>query len=165
MLSRRIVASACALCLALPAAATAKDVRYVGHVHHSVQAVAVVAAGDTKSDLPGTVTATLPGDTKSDLPGAIAPTPASHNTAVAPQADRAAAGAVRRRHGRLAAGGRDRGRCPRGPRARGRPVDDGPPAPRSPHGGVEERTVGGGAASRPRPHSVCVRNGRRPRAR
>ena len=58
MLTRRIVASACALCLALPAAATAKDVRYVGHVHHSVQAVAIVATGDTKSDLPGTRPAT-----------------------------------------------------------------------------------------------------------
>ena len=86
MLSRRIVASACALCLALPAAATAKDVRYVGHAHHSVQTIAIVATGDTKSDLPGSVPATSAGDTKSDLPGAIAPTPASHNTAVAPQA-------------------------------------------------------------------------------
>ena len=63
MLTRRIVASACALCLAVPAAATAKDVRYVGHAHH---AVALVALGDTKDDLPST--------------------PASHNTAVAPRA-------------------------------------------------------------------------------
>ena len=36
----------------------------------------------------------LPGDTKADLPGAIAPTPASHNTAVAPRATAQRAGAV-----------------------------------------------------------------------
>jgi hypothetical protein len=76
MLTRRLVASACALCLAVPAAAGAKDVRYVGHAHHAV----LVATGDTKSDLPG---ATVPpGDTKDDLPS----TPASHNTAIAPRA-------------------------------------------------------------------------------
>ena len=128
---------------------------------------AVVAAGDTKSDLPGTVTATSPGDTKADLPGAIAPTPASHNTAVAPQADRAGDGVVRRRHERLAARGRDRGRAARRPSALGAAaVDDGPPAPRSPHGGVEERDRSGAGPRRgPGPHSVCVRNGRRPRAR
>jgi len=51
MLTRRIAASACALCLAVPAAATAKDVRYVGHSHHAVQAVAIVATGDTKNDI------------------------------------------------------------------------------------------------------------------
>jgi len=62
MLIRRIVASACALCLAVPAAATAKD-GYVGHVRHTV---ASVPAGDTKYDLPNQ--------------------PATHNTAVAPQA-------------------------------------------------------------------------------
>jgi hypothetical protein len=78
MLTRRIVASVCALCLAVPAAASAKDVRYVGHAHHAV----LVATGDTKSDLPGTVAAIPPGDTKDDLPS----TPASHDTAVAPQA-------------------------------------------------------------------------------
>ncbi|MGZ6754880.1 MAG: hypothetical protein ACXVEJ_15600, partial [Nocardioides sp.] len=99
MLIRRIVASACALCLAVPAVATAKDVRYVGHVHHTA---ALVATGDTKGDLPGAVpaapagdtkgdvtgaVAAVPaGDTKGDLPGAVAPTPATHNTAVAPQA-------------------------------------------------------------------------------
>jgi hypothetical protein len=78
MLTRRIVASACALCLAVPAAATAKDVRYVGHAHHAV----LVATGDTKGDLPGAVPAVPPGDTKNDLSS----TPASHNTAVAPRA-------------------------------------------------------------------------------
>ena len=77
MLTRRIVAGACALCLAVPAAAGAKDVRYVGHAHH----VVLVATGDTKSDLPRTVAVVPPGDTKSDLPS----TPASHDTAVAPR--------------------------------------------------------------------------------
>jgi hypothetical protein len=93
MLTRRIVASACALCLAVPAAAGAKDVRYVGHAHH----VVVVATGDTKSDLPGAVAVVPPGDTKTDLADAVAAvppgdtkddlpsTPASHNTAVAPR--------------------------------------------------------------------------------
>jgi hypothetical protein len=109
MFTRRIVASICALCLAVPAVAGAKDVRYVGHAHHAVvvatgdtkndltgavavvppgdtktdlTAVAVVPAGDTKGDLPGAVPAVAPGDTKDDLPS----TPASHNTAVAPHA-------------------------------------------------------------------------------
>jgi hypothetical protein len=109
MPTRRIVASACALCLAVPTAAGAKDVRYVGHAHHAV----VVATGDTKSDLPGAVAVVPPGDTKTDLPRAVAvvppgdsktdladavaavppgdtkddlpSTPASHNTAVAPR--------------------------------------------------------------------------------
>jgi hypothetical protein len=49
MLTRRIAAAACALCLAVPAAAVAKD-GYVGHVRH---AVASHPAGDTKDDLPG----------------------------------------------------------------------------------------------------------------
>ena len=78
MLTRRIVASLCALCLAVPAAAGAKDVRYVGHAHHTV----LVATGDTKSDVPGAVAAIPPGDTKNDLPS----TPAAHDTAVAPRA-------------------------------------------------------------------------------
>jgi len=77
MLTRRIVAGICALCLAVPAAAGAKDVRYVGHAHHAV----LVAAGDTKSDLPGAVAVVAPGDTKDDLPSTVA----SHNTAIAPQ--------------------------------------------------------------------------------
>jgi hypothetical protein len=78
MLTRRIVAGLCALCLAVPAAAGAKDVRYVGHAHHTV----IVATGDTKSDVPGAVAAIPPGDTKNDLPS----TPAAHDTAVAPRA-------------------------------------------------------------------------------
>jgi hypothetical protein len=83
MLTRRIAASACALCLTVtvPAVATAKDVRFLPHVQH-----AVVVTGDTKDDLAGTVPAGSTGDTKTDLPGSAAPTPASHNTAVAPQA-------------------------------------------------------------------------------
>jgi hypothetical protein len=93
MLIRRIVATVCALCLAVPAVAGAKDVRYVGHAHHAV----LVATGDTKSDLTGAVAVVPPGDTKSDLTGAVAvvppgdtkgdlpSTPASHNTAVAPR--------------------------------------------------------------------------------
>jgi hypothetical protein len=62
MLNRRIAAGACALCLAVPAAATAKD-GYNGHVRHTV---ASVPAGDTKYDLPSQ--------------------PPMHNTPVAPQA-------------------------------------------------------------------------------
>jgi hypothetical protein len=109
MLTRRIVAGACALCLAVPAAAGAKDVRYVGHAHHVVlvatgdtksdlpRTVAVVPPGDTKSDLPRTVAVVPPGDTKSDLPRTVVvvppgdtksdlpSTPASHDTAVAPR--------------------------------------------------------------------------------
>ena len=77
MLTRRLLASVCALCLLVPAAAGAKDVRYVGHAHHAV----LVATGDTKNDLPGDIAAVPPGDTKDDLPS----TPASHNTAVAPR--------------------------------------------------------------------------------
>jgi hypothetical protein len=78
MLTRRLLASICALCLLVPAAAGAKDVRYVGHAHHAV----LVATGDTKDDVPGAVAAVPPGDTKDDLPSA----PASHNTAIAPRA-------------------------------------------------------------------------------
>ena len=62
MLIRRIVASACALCLAVPAVAAAKD-GYVGHVRHTV---ASIPAGDTKYDLPSQ--------------------PPMHNTPVAPRA-------------------------------------------------------------------------------
>jgi hypothetical protein len=79
MLTRRLVASACALCLAVPAVAGAKPVRYVGHVHH---AAAIVVTGDTKGDLPGSIPAVGAGDTKDDL----ASTPATHNTGVAPRA-------------------------------------------------------------------------------
>jgi hypothetical protein len=49
MLIRRLVASACALCLAVPAVAAAKD-GYVGHDRHTA---AGLPAGDTKYDLPG----------------------------------------------------------------------------------------------------------------
>jgi hypothetical protein len=77
MLTRRLLASVCALCLLVPAAAGAKDVRYIGHTHHAV----LVATGDTKNDVPGAVAAVPPGDTKDDLPS----TPASHNTAIAPR--------------------------------------------------------------------------------
>ena len=74
MLTRRIAASACALCLAVPAAAAAKDVRYVGHV--TTTAVAVVATGDTKNDLPGTAyRRPSPATPRADLPRAIAPAP------------------------------------------------------------------------------------------
>jgi hypothetical protein len=48
MLIRRLAASACALCLAAPAVAVAKD-GYVGHARHTV---ASIPAGDTKYDLP-----------------------------------------------------------------------------------------------------------------
>jgi hypothetical protein len=64
MLTRRIAASACALCLAVPTFAAAKDVRFVGHVHH---AVPVLATGDTKNDLHANQQAIV-GDTKADLP-------------------------------------------------------------------------------------------------
>ena len=79
MLTRRIAASACALCLTVtvPAVATAKDVRFLPHVQH-----AVVVTGDTKGDLPASVPAVGAGDTKDDLPS----TPATHNTGNAPRA-------------------------------------------------------------------------------
>ena len=51
MLARRLAASACALCLVVPAAASAMPgPEFSGHVHRSA-AVAVVATGDTKNDL------------------------------------------------------------------------------------------------------------------
>jgi hypothetical protein len=60
MLTRRIAASACALCLAIPTFAAAKPI----HEH----AVAVVAAGDTKNDLHVAASQqAIVGDTKSDL--------------------------------------------------------------------------------------------------
>jgi hypothetical protein len=48
MLIRRLAASACTLCLTVPAVAAAKD-GYVGHARHTV---ASIPAGDTKYDLP-----------------------------------------------------------------------------------------------------------------
>jgi hypothetical protein len=62
MLIRRLAASACTLCLTVPAVAAAKD-GYVGHVRHTV---ASIPAGDTKYDLPAQ--------------------PPMHNTPAAPQA-------------------------------------------------------------------------------
>jgi hypothetical protein len=68
MFNRRIAAGACALCLAVPAAANAKDV-YVGHLRHTV---ARVPTGNAKH--------------------ALLSQPAMHNTPVAPQgASRASA--------------------------------------------------------------------------
>jgi hypothetical protein len=68
MLTRRVVASACALCLAVPTFAAAKP------VHH--HAVAVVATGDTKNDLHVDANQqAIVGDTKSDLPRAITHAP------------------------------------------------------------------------------------------
>jgi len=68
MLTRRIVASACALCLAVPTFAAAKP------VHH--HAVAVVVTGDTKNDLHVDANQqAIVGDTKSDLPRAITHAP------------------------------------------------------------------------------------------
>jgi hypothetical protein len=76
MLTRRIAASACALCLVVPTAASAMPGGpvYVGHIHH---AAAVVATGDTKNDLHvQTYEQAISGDTKGRLPRAIAPAPA-----------------------------------------------------------------------------------------
>ena len=68
MLTRRIVASACALCLAVPTFAAAKP------VHH--HAVALVATGDTKNDLHVDANQqAIVGDTNSDLPRAITHAP------------------------------------------------------------------------------------------
>ena len=68
MLTRRIAASACALCLAVPTFAAAKP------VHDD--AVPVVATGDTKNDLHVDANEqAIVGDTKSDLPRAITHAP------------------------------------------------------------------------------------------
>ena len=78
MLTRRIAVSACALCLAVPTFAAAKP------VHH--HAVAVVATGDTKSDLH--LDASQPaivGDTKSDLPRAITHAPPATKPVILPR--------------------------------------------------------------------------------
>jgi hypothetical protein len=75
MLTRRIAASACALCLVVPTVAAANGgPAFTGHTHH---AVAVVATGDTKNDLHvQTYEQAIAGDTKGRLPRAIAPAPA-----------------------------------------------------------------------------------------
>ena len=79
MLTRRIAASACALCLVVPAAASAMPGGpvFTGHVHH---ATPVVASGDTKNDLHvSAYEQAISGDTKGRLPRAIAPAPAPAN--------------------------------------------------------------------------------------
>jgi hypothetical protein len=78
MLTRRIAASACALCLVVPTVAAANGGPvFTGHVHH---AVPVVAAGDTKNDLHvNAYEQAIAGDTKGRLPRAIAPAPAPAN--------------------------------------------------------------------------------------
>ena len=85
MLTRRIAASACALCLVVPTAASAMPGGpvFTGHVHH---ATPVVASGDTKNDLHvSAYEQAISGDTKGRLPRAIAPAPAtSKPVSVAP---------------------------------------------------------------------------------
>ena len=78
MLTRRIVASACALCLAVPTVAAAKP------VHH--HAVAVVATGDTKNDLHVDANQqAIVGDTKSDLPRAVTHAPPGTKPVILPR--------------------------------------------------------------------------------
>jgi hypothetical protein len=74
MLTRRIAASACALCLVVPTVAAANGgPAFTGHNRH---AVAVVAAGDTKNDLHvQTYEQAIAGDTKGRLPRAITHAP------------------------------------------------------------------------------------------
>ena len=77
MFVRRLAAGACALCLVVPTAASAMPGGpvFTGHVHHTT---AVVATGDTKSDLHvQSYEQAISGDTKGRLPRAIAPVPAS----------------------------------------------------------------------------------------
>jgi hypothetical protein len=70
MLTRRIAASACVLCLAVPGLAAAKP----ADVQH---AVPVVATGDTKNDLHvNQYEQAIAGDTQGHLPRAIVPGPA-----------------------------------------------------------------------------------------
>jgi hypothetical protein len=78
MLTRRIAASACALCLAVPTFAAAKP------VHH--HAVPVVAVGDTKNDLHVDANQqAIVGDTKSDLPRAITHAPPATKPVILPR--------------------------------------------------------------------------------
>ena len=84
MFVRRIAAGACALCLVVPAAASAMPGGpvFTGHVHHTT---AVVATGDTKNDLHiQTYEQAISGDTKGRLPRAIAPAPAPSKPGVTP---------------------------------------------------------------------------------
>ena len=93
MLTRRIAASACALCLAVPTAATAKPTcEYVGHVHHT----AAVVADRRHQERPARQRVTSrpsPATPRADLPGAIAPAPGA-------QHGRGAAGRPRQRRRR-----------------------------------------------------------------
>ncbi|HEX7297817.1 MAG TPA: hypothetical protein VF257_02345 [Solirubrobacteraceae bacterium] len=80
MLTRRIAASACALCLVVPGLAAAKPVDVVSptatpQIHnHSVAARnGGTAYGDTKGDLNVNRGQTLVGDSKSDLPRTTTP--------------------------------------------------------------------------------------------
>jgi len=76
MFVRRLAAGACALCLVVPTAASAMPgPEFAGHVQHTT---AVVATGDTKSDLHvQTYEQAIAGDTHGRLPRAIAPAPAA----------------------------------------------------------------------------------------
>jgi hypothetical protein len=77
MFVRRLVAGACALCLVVPTAASARPGGpvFTGHVHHTT---AVVATGDTKNDLHvETYEQAISGDTKGRLPRAITHAPPS----------------------------------------------------------------------------------------
>jgi hypothetical protein len=90
MLTRRIAASACALCLIVPAAASAMPGGpvFTGHIHH---ASAVVATGDTKNDLHvNAYDQAIAGDTKGRLPRAVVPGPAVSQPVSATSAGRAA---------------------------------------------------------------------------
>lgn len=90
MFVRRLAAGACALCLVVPAAASAMPGGPVstGHVHH---ATPVVATGDTKNDLQvQTYQQAISGDTKGRLPRAIAPVPAATKPVSVGPAGRAA---------------------------------------------------------------------------
>ena len=87
MRTRRILASACALCLAVPAAAGAKPAgpAFAGHIHH---AAAIAATGDTKNDLHVIAHQQgIAGDSKSDLPGTTAPAPAGTPVTSTPAAE------------------------------------------------------------------------------
>jgi hypothetical protein len=87
VLNRRLVASACALCLALPAAAAAKpaDQRPHGFLH---QTAPVVQTGDTKSDLHAqSYVQAISGDTQGQLPRAIVPAPEAPQPANTPSAN------------------------------------------------------------------------------
>jgi hypothetical protein len=89
MFVRRLAAGACALCLVVPTAASAMPgPEFAGHVQHTT---AVVATGDTKSDLHvQSYQQAISGDTKGRLPRAIAPAPATTKPVSVTPAGRAA---------------------------------------------------------------------------